>query len=99
MVPDFLHISPVIDDTILNWVLEGEDAFLSLGLISYKTVLRPNQAKNYSLKSENFPCGEHTPRSQRNPLKLNVLAYPYQLDDPISNFGDAEWYFSYFLKF
>merc|ERR1719363_39059 len=34
VVPDLLHIIPVGDDSVLNWVLEGEDTSLGLGLIS-----------------------------------------------------------------
>ena len=35
VVPDFLHVVPVGDDTVLNGVLEGEDTSLGLGFISY----------------------------------------------------------------
>merc|ERR1719228_2062277 len=31
VVPDLLHIIPVGDDSVLNWVLEGEDTSLALG--------------------------------------------------------------------
>merc|ERR1719474_472279 len=34
MMPDLLHVSPVCDDTMLNWVLQGEDTSLGLGFIS-----------------------------------------------------------------
>merc|ERR1712044_93148 len=34
VVPDFLHIIPVGDDSVLNGVLEGEDTSLGLGFIS-----------------------------------------------------------------
>merc|ERR1711875_153995 len=34
VVPDLLHVIPVGDDSVLNGVLEGEDASLGLGLIS-----------------------------------------------------------------
>jgi len=34
VVPDLLHIIPVGDDTVLNWVLQGENTSLGLGLIS-----------------------------------------------------------------
>merc|ERR1711875_81022 len=34
VVPDLLHIIPVGDDSVLNWVLEGEDTSLGLCLIS-----------------------------------------------------------------
>ena len=34
-----------------------------------------------------------------SPFKPNVLAaIPYQQDEPISNFRDAVWYFSFFPK-
>merc|ERR1712106_827293 len=34
VVPDLLHIIPVGDDSVLNWVLEGKDTSLGLCLIS-----------------------------------------------------------------
>merc|ERR1719427_977357 len=34
VVPDLLHIIPVGDDSMLNWVLEGKDTSLGLSLIS-----------------------------------------------------------------
>merc|ERR1719187_167452 len=34
VVPDLLHVIPVGDDSMLNWVLEGEDTPLGLGLIT-----------------------------------------------------------------
>merc|ERR1712156_1050068 len=34
VVPDLLHVIPVGDDSVLNWVLEGKDTSLGLGLIS-----------------------------------------------------------------
>merc|ERR1711931_392956 len=33
VVPDLLHVIPVGDDSMLHWVLEGEDTSLGLGLI------------------------------------------------------------------
>merc|ERR1740128_539888 len=34
VVPDLLHVIPVGDDSMFNWVLEGEDSSLGLGLIT-----------------------------------------------------------------
>jgi hypothetical protein len=34
MMPDLLHIVPVGDDTVLNWVFQGEDTTFGLGLIT-----------------------------------------------------------------
>merc|ERR1712038_172017 len=34
VVPDLLHIIPVGNDSVLNWVLEGKDTSLGLSLIS-----------------------------------------------------------------
>ena len=34
VMPDLLHIIPVGDDSVLNWVLQGEDTSLALGFIS-----------------------------------------------------------------
>merc|ERR1711988_1291105 len=38
-MPDLLHIVPVGDDTVLNWVLQGEDTTLGLSLITDVGVL------------------------------------------------------------
>ena len=38
VMPDLLHVVPVGDDAVLDWVLEGEDTSLALGLISYVAV-------------------------------------------------------------
>merc|ERR1712242_529000 len=35
MMPDFLHIVPVGDDTMFNGVFKGQDTSLGLSLISY----------------------------------------------------------------
>ena len=34
MMPDLLHIVPVGDDTVLNWVFQGEDTTFGLGFIT-----------------------------------------------------------------
>ena len=34
VVPDFLHVIPVYDNTVVDWVLEGEYTTLQLGLIT-----------------------------------------------------------------
>merc|ERR1719220_3117591 len=34
VMPDLLHIVPVGDDAMLNWVLQGEDTSLGLSLIA-----------------------------------------------------------------
>merc|ERR1711912_18400 len=39
VMPDLLHIVPVGDDTVLNWVLQGEDTTLGLSLITDVGVL------------------------------------------------------------
>merc|ERR1719383_1060411 len=39
VVPDLLHVIPVGDDSVLDWVLEGEDTSLGLGLITNIRVL------------------------------------------------------------
>jgi hypothetical protein len=39
MMPDLLHIIPVGDDTVFNWVFEGKDTSLGLGFISNIGVL------------------------------------------------------------
>merc|ERR1719420_691542 len=39
VVPDLFHIIPVGDDTVFNWVLEGEDTSLGLSFITDVGVL------------------------------------------------------------
>ena len=39
VMPDFLHVVPVGDDTVFDGVLEGEDTTLALGLITDVGVL------------------------------------------------------------
>merc|ERR1712001_472635 len=39
VVPDLLHIVPVGDDTVLDWVLQGENTSLGLSLVSDVAVL------------------------------------------------------------
>jgi len=39
VVPDLLHIVPVGDDTVLDWVLQGEDTSLGLSLVTDVAVL------------------------------------------------------------
>jgi len=34
MMPDLLHVIPVGNDSVFNWVLEGQDTSLGLGLIT-----------------------------------------------------------------
>merc|ERR1712117_65425 len=34
VMPNFLHVIPVSDDSMFNWVFEGQDTSLGLGLIS-----------------------------------------------------------------
>merc|ERR1711933_313556 len=48
VVPDLLHVIPVGDDSMLNWVLEGEDTSLGLGLISNIGILL-SHTNHYSL--------------------------------------------------
>merc|ERR1739844_639243 len=39
VVPDLLHVIPVGDDSMLNWVLQGEDTSLGLSFISNISIL------------------------------------------------------------
>ena len=39
VMPDLLHIVPVGDDTVLDWVLQGQDTTLGLGLVTDVGVL------------------------------------------------------------
>jgi len=38
VVPDFFHIIPIGDDTVFDWVFQGEDTSLGLGFVSYVRV-------------------------------------------------------------
>lgn len=38
MMPNFLHIIPVGDNSMFNWILQGQDTSLALGFISHITV-------------------------------------------------------------
>ncbi|KFO76326.1 hypothetical protein N303_08553, partial [Cuculus canorus] len=42
VVPDLLHVIPVGDNTVLDGVLEGEDAPLALRLVPHVAVLLPH---------------------------------------------------------
>ena len=46
VMPDFLHIIPVCDDTVFDGVFEGKDTSLGLGFISYIGVLLPHANHN-----------------------------------------------------
>ena len=39
VMPDFLHVIPVGDNTVLNGVFQGKNTSLALGLVSYVGVL------------------------------------------------------------
>jgi hypothetical protein len=39
MMPDFFHVVPVGDDTVLNWVLKGQDTSLGLSFVTDIRVL------------------------------------------------------------
>lgn len=39
MMPDFGHIVPVVNDTVLDWVVQLEDTLFGLGLLSDVDVL------------------------------------------------------------
>merc|ERR1719369_620107 len=39
VMPDLFHVIPVCDDTVLNWIFQGEDTSLALGFISNIGVL------------------------------------------------------------
>merc|ERR1712083_181203 len=39
VMPNFLHVIPVSDDSMFNWVFESQDTSLGLGLISYIGIL------------------------------------------------------------
>jgi len=39
MMPDLLHIIPVVDDTVLDWVMELEDTSLLLGFLTNIAIL------------------------------------------------------------
>jgi hypothetical protein len=51
VMPDLLHVVPVGDDSMLDGVLQGQDAPLTLGLVPHVTTL-PAHANHGNLKME-----------------------------------------------
>merc|ERR1719319_129274 len=60
VMPDFLHIIPVGDDTVLNGVLEGEDTSLALGFISDVGVLLAHTDHDTLMTGTTYDGGEHS---------------------------------------
>ena len=48
VVPDLLHVVPVGDNAVLDWVLERQDAALALRLVAHVRVL-PNHTRQHTL--------------------------------------------------
>ena len=61
VMPDLLHIVPVGDDTVLNWVLQGEDTSLGLSLVSDIGVLLSHTDHDTLLKSKKMPGEPQVP--------------------------------------
>ena len=55
VVPDLLHVVPVVDDAVLNGVLQGEDASLGLGLVAHIGVLLTH-AHHHTLHKKDQLC-------------------------------------------
>ena len=58
VVPDLLHIIPVLDDTVLNWVRDLENTSLLLSLVSEILVLALNTDENVEVLGSSDDGGE-----------------------------------------
>jgi hypothetical protein len=58
VVPDLLHIIPVLDDTVLNWVRDLENTSLLLSLVSEILVLALNTDENVEVLGSSNDGGE-----------------------------------------
>merc|ERR1719205_62206 len=61
VVPDLLHVVPVGDDAMLNWVLQGKDTPLGLGLVSDIGVLLTHTHHDTLVAGTSNNGGEHSP--------------------------------------
>ncbi|KFQ48148.1 hypothetical protein N334_00234, partial [Pelecanus crispus] len=60
VVPDLLHVIPVSDNTMLNGVLQGEDAPFALGLIPHIAVLLPHAHHDTLMPGTPHNGGKHS---------------------------------------
>merc|ERR1719239_901309 len=58
VVPDLFHIIPVGDDTVFNWVFEGEDTSLALGFITNVGVLLTHTNHDTLVTGSTYDGGE-----------------------------------------
>merc|ERR1712086_1085190 len=63
VVPNLLHIIPVGDDSVLNWVLEGKDTSLGLCLISNIGILLSHTNHHSLVAGTSNNGGEDSTRS------------------------------------
>merc|ERR1711892_661419 len=63
VVPDLLHVIPVGDDSVLYWVLEGQDTSLGLCLISYIGILLSHTNHHTLVAGTSNNGGEDSTRS------------------------------------
>merc|ERR1712106_737934 len=63
VVPDLLHVIPVGDDSMLNWVLEGQDTSFGLSLITHIGILLNHTYHHTLVTGTANDGGEDSPRS------------------------------------
>ena len=63
MMPDLLHIIPVGDNSMLDWVLQGEDTSLALSLIANIAVFLSHTDHDTLMSGTSYDGGEDSTRS------------------------------------
>ncbi|WVZ98735.1 LOW QUALITY PROTEIN: hypothetical protein U9M48_044135 [Paspalum notatum var. saurae] len=58
VVPDFLHVIPVVDDAMLNWILQCQDASLCLSFITDVGILLAHANHDTSMAWSSHNAGE-----------------------------------------
>merc|ERR1711930_24613 len=61
VMPDFLHIIPVSDDSVLNWVFQGKDTSLGLSFISNIGILLSHTDHDTLVAGTSNNGGEDSP--------------------------------------
>uniref|UniRef100_A0A8C0IZE3 Actin n=1 Tax=Chelonoidis abingdonii TaxID=106734 RepID=A0A8C0IZE3_CHEAB len=62
MVPDLLHVIPIGDNAMLDWILQGEDPSLALGLITHIAVFLPHTHHDTLVPGASHDGREHSSR-------------------------------------
>ena len=62
MMPDFLHVVPVGDDAMLNWILESEYSTFALSLVANIGVLLPHANHDALVPGPSYNCWKYCTR-------------------------------------